>query len=218
MAVNNDKPSGSSESEKDSSNKMRRIKRKRMRGVWITAIATTIAAVVPASMVFAIEEQKLIQANNIRIEETHKREVEQQKREQEQKKNAIYRQMYQNAPEKFIHDLGALIKSSPDYRIFKPEDLPKRNESAIRERCRAIVAARNNLRSALDNIGARLDSQIDILEKELKQPHPHPAYLAETLEVLKQSWPSKESEIELSVRKMMAELGIVPDSTNPRGD
>lgn len=68
-----------------------------------------------------------------------------------------------------------------------------------------------------DGIGARLDSEIDELEKEVNQPAPDAAKVARIPEVLRLSWSAKEAEIELRVRKMITELGIIPIETGSSG-
>jgi hypothetical protein len=42
------------------------------------------------------------------------------------------------------------------------------------------------------------------------KPNPDPEKLISILEVLQQKWPSKQAEIELAVRKLQIELGLVP--------
>lgn len=74
------------------------------------------------------------------------------------------------------------------------------------------MAARDDLRSSLDEIEKRLDSQIDELSAELAKPNPAPKRLLAIMEVLRQKWPAKQAEIEPAVRKLIAELGLVQNA------
>jgi hypothetical protein len=96
-----------------------------------------------------------------------------------------------------------------DARSLNPDPNYRHN---IEVSARSIVASRNDLRSDLDAIGSRLDSQIDGLQTELAKPEPDPERLVTIMEVLRQKWPSKEAEIEVAVRKLLAELGLVLNS------
>jgi hypothetical protein len=115
----------------------------------------------------------------------------------------------------FVEQLGKLINTAPQYMSVQGTDTRSLNPDpdyrrSISVSARSIVAARNDLRSSLDAIGNRLDSQIDELQAELAKPNPDPEKLITLLEVLRQKWPAKQAEIEVAVRKVITELGLVP--------
>jgi hypothetical protein len=128
-----------------------------------------------------------------------------------------YQAKYENAPKVYVQQLGTLINAAPKYknavgtdtRFLSPDPDYVRSISVSAQ---TIVAARNDLRSSLVAIGNRLDSQIDQLQAELAKPNPDPEKLVTLLEVLQQKWPAKEAEIEVAVRKVITELGLVPTS------
>jgi hypothetical protein len=117
-----------------------------------------------------------------------------------------YKRVYEEAPKKFAKRLGQVIT-----------DASQGNSSNAVVDAKTIVAVRNDLRSALDSVGKRLDSEIDELEAELKKPQPDMTKVATLVQVLKQKWPAKEDEIELAVRKIVAEMGLVPSSPPTQG-
>jgi hypothetical protein len=93
---------------------------------------------------------------------------------------------------------------------------------------RAIVAARNNLRSSLVSIAGYLNSEIDRLSGELGQSfieikgldpsraqNPDPLVIYESIQVLSRIWPSKKEQIEVEIRKVLVELGLSASAVKP---
>lgn len=79
---------------------------------------------------------------------------------------------------------------------------------------RAIVSTRNSLRAVLTSLAASLNSDIDRMEELLgdgKVPASREGQVRETLSVLKQTWPAKETELDVAVRKLITELGLDPE-------
>jgi K(+)-stimulated pyrophosphate-energized sodium pump len=75
----------------------------------------------------------------------------------------------------------------------------------------AIVRVRNSLREQLSNLSKPLNSNIDLLQELIgngQAPVDRHAAIRERLAVLKKSWPAKRAEIEVAVRKLLAELGL----------
>jgi len=174
---------------------------KGLRDVIIAAVAAIFAALIGAGATLYTTDKQI--------------NAERQRRESVQRKLEIYQARYENAPKAFIEQLGRLVDTAPKYenargtdtRVLNPDPEYRQTVSVSAQ---SIVAARNDLRSSLDAIGSRLDSQIDELQAELAKPNPDPERLITILEVLRQKWPAKQAEIELAVRKLQAELGFVP--------
>lgn len=117
------------------------------------------------------------------------------------------------APRQYIQHLDSLISRAAT------EGIPQAIVNA-----RSIVAARNTLRSSLLSISKYLNSEIDRLSKEIGEPfeqiemrgaeagrpvlEPDEAY--QTIQVLARIWPSKKTQIEVEIRKLLAELGLSP--------
>src|SRR5690348_113890 len=83
------------------------------------------------------------------------------------------------------------MRGGTDTRVLNPGPEYRQTVSISAQ---SIVAARNDLRSSLDAIGSRLDSHIDELQAELA-PNPDPERLVTILEVLRQKWPAKQSDL-----------------------
>ncbi len=114
-----------------------------------------------------------------------------------------YRRAYEDAPGKFTRKLGELISRSAE------EGQRKEGPPNLEVNARAIVSARDGLRSTLDTLGARLNSDIDELAKESSKPQPDPAKLRELIEVLDRKWPLKKEEIGQAVKNVTTQLGLV---------
>lgn len=161
----------------------------------IAALGAVLGALIAGTFTY-VTQMKTIQAQRRQMIEC------------EDRRNILvqrYRRIFQAAPEKFAGDLNQLIQNA----TAQPE-LPEIASGEVTN-SRAIVSARDGLRSVLDAVGNRLDSDIDVLKKELEKPNPDPAKLRQTLEVLRLKWPAKKHEIELAVRKIETEMGFVPD-------
>jgi len=174
---------------------------KGLRDAVIAAVAAIIAALISVG--------GTLYATNKQID------AERRQRESAQRQLEAYQARYENAPKAFVEQLGTLIDAAPEYQNVRGTDTKELDPDPEYRRkisvsAQSIVAARNDLRSSLDAIGSRLDSQIDELQSELTKPNPDAEKLVTTLEVLRQKWPAKQAEIELAVRKLQAELGFVP--------
>jgi len=167
----------------------------------IAAVAAIVAALITAAVtVYTTNKQ-------IAAEREHSQKLQQQL--------DMYQAKYDNAPKVYVEQLGKLITSAPQYQNIHGTDTRMLNpdpdyRQSISVSAQSIVAARNDLRTSLDAIGNRLDSQIDELQAELAKPNPDPEKLVTLLEVLRQKWPAKQAEIEVAVRKVITELGLVP--------
>lgn len=115
-------------------------------------------------------------------------------------KEKEYKTKHEAAIKAFSGELRKLIISTN----------PNANDAVTK--ARAIVSVRNSLRATLTSLAASLNSNIDRLE-ELVGPDDrridNPAQVRERLAVLKESWPAKDAEIEVAIRKIMAEMGLV---------
>jgi hypothetical protein len=121
------------------------------------------------------------------------------------------------APRTYINHLDALITRA--YR----EGVGNAIVNA-----RAIVAARNSMRGSLSNIRKNLNTEIDRLASEVGMPFeetehalrtatsdtPDAATVFQTIDVLSRMWPAKRAEIEVEIRKILAEFGLPIDATN----
>ena len=85
---------------------------------------------------------------------------------------------------------------------------------------RIIVSIRDSTRQQLTNVSELLNSDIDKLKDLIQQadrfvtsgepvPQRISAQIAETIRVLKGTWPSKRSQIDVALRKLLVELGLV---------
>jgi DNA repair exonuclease SbcCD ATPase subunit len=174
---------------------------KGLRDATIAAVAAILAAVITAGGTLYTTNKQI--------------EAERQHSEKLQQQLDTYQAKYENAPKVYVEQLGGLINTAPRYMNARGTDTQHLNldpeyRRSISVRAKSIVAARNDLRSSLDAIGNRLDSQIDELQAELAKPEPDPEKLIAILEVLREKWPAKQAEIELAVRKVITELGLVP--------
>ncbi|MFM8330221.1 MAG: hypothetical protein ACKN9T_00870 [Candidatus Methylumidiphilus sp.] len=111
-----------------------------------------------------------------------------------------YEQMFEEAPKRFVAELRRMITEA--------QKDATNNQSLTA--ARAFVSARNDLRSGLESISHRLNSDIDLLEHELKRATLDYAKAAELIEVILLKWPAKELEIENATRKVQADLGLIP--------
>jgi gas vesicle protein len=114
-----------------------------------------------------------------------------------------------DAPRKYVNHLDKLIQTA----------IQEGSSNAVIN-ARAIVSTRNDLRESMMKISERLNSEIDRLAKELGESsgeeiviqQASPTALYETIEVLKRKWPAKKDQVEIELRKVLAELGILGKS------
>ena len=133
-------------------------------------------------------------------------------------KDEILRKKLNAAPRKYVEELEKLILRGYD------EGLGKAIINA-----RSIVSTRNDLRSSLISISARLNSEIDQLaldighrlikpdEPSVPSTNPNNSDIDaekafETIQVLYRNWPAKKVQIEVEIKKLLTELGLDPDS------
>ncbi|NNV57204.1 hypothetical protein [Limnovirga soli] len=117
-----------------------------------------------------------------------------------------------DAPRKYVEELDKLITRGVN----------EGQENAVLN-ARAIVAARDSLRSSLSSISSQLNSQIDVLASDIgieyiqnlnkvssapfdSKSENQKAY--ETILVLSRVWPSRKVQIEIEVRRILAEMGL----------
>lgn len=123
------------------------------------------------------------------------------------------------------------IKAAPKIYVNELDKLIRRGvaegiENAIIN-ARAIVSARNSLRKSLLAISSQLNSEIDRLANEIGEEGvriPDPTMSKDeiksidrenaynTILVLNRIWPAKKEQIEVEVRKLLAEMGISYES------
>lgn len=118
------------------------------------------------------------------------------------------------APRKYVEQLDILIKNGVAGGV----------ENAVLN-ARAIVSARNSLRNSLVAISSQLNSEIDRLAIEIGEDVSRPqgpssrdrdrryldinAQVAyNTILVLSKVWPAKKEQIEVEIRKLLAEMGL----------
>lgn len=78
---------------------------------------------------------------------------------------------------------------------------------------RSIVSVRDSLRKTLTGLAGTLNSDIDFLSEVLgdgTQDVENIDAVRERLSILKETWPAKVSEMDVSVRKLLTELGLYP--------
>lgn len=116
------------------------------------------------------------------------------------------------APKMYVEHLDNLIKNGVTEGV----------SSAVLN-ARAIVAARNSMRGSLTTISSQLNSEIDRLEAELSEvivspktpsmsrPNTNdgsPEKIFETMQVLNKIWSARRTQIEVEMRKLLAEMGL----------
>jgi outer membrane murein-binding lipoprotein Lpp len=122
------------------------------------------------------------------------------------------REKIEAAPLVFVSELDALIHKGAS-----------EGPSQAVVNGRAIVAARDTLRSTLSSISKQLNSEIDQLASDLGQTSqafdaltdatqagdsPNAERAFDTIQVLVRIWPAKRKQIEVEIRKLLAELGF----------
>ena len=122
-----------------------------------------------------------------------------------------------DAPRKYVDHLDALIQTA----------VREGQQNAI-VNARAIVSTRNDLRESMMKISDRLNSDITRLAEEVGEPtgegrvsrseRASTGAIYETIQVLGRKWPAKKDQVEIELRKVLAELGILgqsPDRPRP---
>ena len=165
------------------------------RAAWIGAIGALAGALISAGVTLFVEEQKI--------------GLEKEQRSRVEGELKVYRQMYESAPQQFVKELGRLIDDAPLTIDDRPDTSNPQGDSVLIS-ARAIVSARNDLRTTLGNLGSDLDSEIDKLQTELVSNKRDQHEILQTLRVLREKWPIKSKQIEVDVRKLLAVIGIAP--------
>ncbi|HEX3151259.1 MAG TPA: hypothetical protein VHR66_24490 [Gemmataceae bacterium] len=119
-----------------------------------------------------------------------------------------------DAPRKYVDHLDRLIQRAI-------------NEGAANAalNARAIVSTRNDLRESLMKISDRLNSDIDRLAEEIGEStgtqrtnggrtQAASGAVFDTIQVLSRKWPAKKDQVEVELRKVLAELGLLGRSPN----
>jgi len=123
-------------------------------------------------------------------------------------KDDEYKQQYSSAPAVYTSHIGdQIIKPVPDATDI--DDLLVRSKS--------IISIRDDLRSTLTGMGKLLNSDIDTLTKRVKELEEicslgdgcNGKEVEQTLKILQEKWPSKVSQVDVEIRKLLAELGLV---------
>lgn len=115
---------------------------------------------------------------------------------------------YQAAISTFSDNLGAAIRNS---------------SSDVVADARIIVSIRDSSRNELSNVSRLLNSDIDRLSELItdaqrfsrsREPVPEDTrqQIEQTIKVLRGTWPAKKSQIDVAIRKLLAELGLIEES------
>ena len=114
-----------------------------------------------------------------------------------------------DAPRKYVDHLDRLICQAID---------AGGNDAVVR--ARAIVSARDSMRGSFSSISKCLNTEIDKLAEQVgvsdrqeslqrfPQGQSEREMIFDTMRVLQKVWPSRKGQIEIEVRKLIAELGI----------
>ena len=119
-----------------------------------------------------------------------------------------------NAEKKFTQKQKAAVQRFGE-ELKKLIDASEPESEEVVVMARSIVSVRNNLRGRLESLASTLNSDIDLLAELLgdgKSPVENASAVRERLAVLKKAWPSKVTEMDVAVRKLLTELGLYPDS------
>ncbi len=121
----------------------------------------------------------------------------------------LYRQRDKAALTYFWIELKKIIDS-----VHASHGANPNNQHILRTAARVIVSVRDSFLSSLSALSHVLNSNIDRLEKEVKELEEDPKdverirAVAETIDVLQKTWPMKGIEIEIRVRRVLAEIGL----------
>jgi len=161
-------------------------------GAVITSVFSGIGLLYQRKQVRLQEEQ--IRLERVRLEES-KRDLEATSR-----KLAEYEQLFDDAPKRFTAELGRLIEGAAS----------ERTAIGTLTSAKALVSARDGLRSSLEAMGGRLNSDITRLADEVTKDHPNIDTVKELILIIRKKWPTKALEIEHATRKVQTDLGLVP--------
>lgn len=139
-------------------------------------------------------------------------ELAEQERDRLQRERDSINQQYQvlrkvltKGPKAFVQKFGTLIQSAREASSQGP------GERNLIPRAQAIVSQRNSLQDELGGLESLLNSDIDTLSGQLKQPNPNWNEVRDCIETLSVKWTQKEVEIALRIKRLMAALEVVLD-------
>lgn len=101
-----------------------------------------------------------------------------------------------NAPKRYVDHLDNLINGAVDGGF-----------NNVEINGRALVSTRDDLRKSLVSLADLLNSDIDLLSSQIEKGYKH-HLIYETVQVLSKKWPSKKDQIQVEIRKVIAELGL----------
>ncbi len=165
-------------------------------------IGAAVAILIGGGTIWYQREAVKAQEAQIQLEREKTAKAEEE-RDEARRRADTYRKLLEDAPTKFTTRLGQLIDEA------SKESNRKEGPSQLVPAAKALVSARDGFRSDLESVKDRLDSEIDQLSRELSREPPDMQKITELVEILKRKWPAKKEEIELALRKLMAELGLV---------
>lgn len=70
------------------------------------------------------------------------------------------------------------------------------------------------LNSDIDRLSSEIGEPIEKEVDQGQQRRANPGAIYETIQVLEKKWPSKKDQVEINLRKVLAELGILGQSPN----
>jgi hypothetical protein len=146
--------------------------------------------------------------------------VTQEKEQAVQGANRL-RKMADDAVRKYSTELGKLISAAEVPAPAAPQPGTEAQPPAapaqaapvdhgkVIDSVRAILAARDGLRSSLDGVRQAMDGEMDQLAAELGNPAPNGDRVQELLNALKQNWPNKQQQLDAASRKLLTDLGVI---------
>ena len=126
----------------------------------------------------------------------HTQGLEEGREQGEKEAQQLFQQRLEAAPILYTQKLDELIVGGL-----------KEGENEAQVNARAIVRTRDNLRGSSETIASSLNGEIDQLAQEL-QSTASEEELRQTIKVLAKVWPSKKLQIQIEIRKVIAELGL----------
>ena len=170
-------------------------------------LSAVLTAAVGLGTIWYMRESHALQVQQLQLEkEKVEREKENAERERSEAVSAAdtYRKQLEDAQTRYTNILGGLIDEA------SKEAARKEGPSRLLPAAQALVSSRNSFRSSLESINQRLNSEFDQLERELSAKPPDLAKIADLVEILQRKWPAKKAEIDVAIRKLIAELGLSP--------
>jgi DNA repair exonuclease SbcCD ATPase subunit len=170
-----------------------------LKGALIGATAAVLAAILAAWLGFR-------QLDAGRQQLRSERDAAEQERQKLTAELERHRKAQESGPGAFVARVASLI----EHGVAAPagEESTAR-QARLETDARAIVKARNDLRTALDGLAQRLDPEIDALAREVGRSQPSADRLSTSLQTLQRSWATRAPELMEAVRRLIAELGLV---------